>query len=115
MSRLPAWTLVLFCLSLTITSVTATAQVPTLEFETVWKSRPGGASYGGVGLDGEHLYVGTENGVLRAFDRDSGEIAWRFLVGSRVSVWTSPSVVDGVVYFGAHDGFIYAIESAGAQ
>lgn len=30
------------------------------------------------------------------------------MVGARV--WTSPAVVDGVVYFGAHDGFMYAIE-----
>ena len=32
---------------------------------------------------------------------------WTFLAGD--NVWTSPAVVDGVVYFGSHDGFIYAI------
>ena len=30
-----------------------------------------------------------------------------FQVGDRV--WTSPAVVDGVIYFGSHDGHIYAL------
>ena len=30
-------------------------------------------------------------------------------VGEGVRVWTSPAVVDGVVYFGSHDGHVYSI------
>ena len=25
-------------------------------------------------------------------------------------VWTSPALVDGVIYFGSHDGYLYALE-----
>ena len=46
------------------------------------------------------------------YSGSNGEVVWRFLVGQRVFVWTSPSVVDGVIYFGAHDGFIYALENS---
>ena len=48
--------------------------------------------------------------VLRQYaSRFNAGSAWTFLTGDRV--WTSPAVVDGVVYFGSHDGHIYAISA----
>jgi outer membrane protein assembly factor BamB len=53
------------------------------------------------------FYVGSSAGRLYALDRVGGHVVWSFPTGD--NVWTSPAVVDGVVYFGSHDGFIYAI------
>jgi hypothetical protein len=53
--------------------------------------------------------VGSSDGGLYALDRSSGEVMLAFRAGDRV--WTLPAVVDGVIYFGSHDGHIYVISS----
>ena len=45
-----------------------------------------------------------------ALDRQSGEVAWRFTAGGRVSL--PPSLHDGLALFGAHDGYVYAVRTA---
>lgn len=43
--------------------------------------------------------------------RRGGELVWTFLAGSRISV--APVTVDGLIVFGCHDGWIYALQADG--
>ena len=42
-------------------------------------------------------------------DTDSGEWLWRYQ--TRNNVESSPTVVDGVVYMGSKDGYLYALNT----
>lgn len=44
-----------------------------------------------------------------ALDRDNGQIRWTYTAGGRVT--TPPTLYDGLVLFGAHDGFVYALDA----
>jgi eukaryotic-like serine/threonine-protein kinase len=45
-----------------------------------------------------------------AFDASSGASLWSFATGGAVR--SSPAIVDGVVYAGSSNGFVYAIDAA---
>ena len=62
-----------------------------------------------VATDAERVYAGSEVG-LHALDRITGQEVWRFANGN--AVWSSPAVVDGVVYVGSWDGHVYALDAA---
>ena len=42
-------------------------------------------------------------------DAVSGDLRWRYKAGGAVR--SSPAVVDGVVYFGSGDGYLYAVDA----
>jgi outer membrane protein assembly factor BamB len=44
-----------------------------------------------------------------AIDGENGEIVWNFSV--KGNVFSSPTVYEGILYFGAHDGNVYALEA----
>ena len=56
------------------------------------------------GLSKDALYVGYSDRRLYALRRRDGAILWSYATGGRV--WTSPSLANGTLYFGGHDGFI---------
>jgi outer membrane protein assembly factor BamB len=60
-------------------------------------------------LDGDRLYVGTNDGRLIALDAASGERRWSF-TGAE-SVLAAPAVAGGRVYFGGYDGHVYALDA----
>lgn len=54
-------------------------------------------------------YVGTPSGLF-AVDAESGETEWGF-DDPDGTIWSSPTVVDGVVYFGDNDGVLWAVDA----
>ena len=69
------------------------------------------------------VYAASYDGRVYCFDLANGAIRWRYETegvtlesGSygfdRRSIQSSPAVTDGVVYVGARDGFLYAINAA---
>jgi outer membrane protein assembly factor BamB len=73
-------------------------------------------------IGGGRVFAGAYNGWFGAWDAKTGRPLWRFLTGERrpgVGGWgrvqrgtdSSPCVVDGLVYFGAFDGFVYALRA----
>ncbi len=59
-------------------------------------------------LVGDTIYVGAGNTML-ALDAKTGKLITYYLANGEIE--TSPVVVDGFVYFGSNDGFVYAITS----
>ena len=59
-------------------------------------------------LVGNTIYVGAGNTML-ALDASTGKLITYYLANGEIE--TSPVVVDGFVFFGSNDGFIYAITS----
>jgi len=54
----------------------------------------------------QRVYVGSSDGNLYVLNRADGSVVTQLPVGA--SVWTSPAVVEGWLYFGAHDSNIHA-------
>lgn len=75
-------------------------------FYVVPKSRPA--------LDDRRLYLGMDDGFFTAIDRATGLTVWtyRILFGSAGKyIFSSPALWGGVVFFGAYDGNVYALDS----
>ncbi len=51
----------------------------------------------------------THTGYSASPGPTSGTLAWSFATGG--SVYSSPAVVDGVVYMGSQDGNVYALSA----
>lgn len=89
----------------------------------LWRAQTGGRIRGSAAVADKRAYVGSFDGVVYAFDVASGKQVWRYdTEGTKLksgdygfdrrSIQSSPAVVNGVVYVGARDGFIYAIDAA---
>jgi outer membrane protein assembly factor BamB len=80
-----------------------------------WQANTGAASYTSpvVVTDAASrrtlVYQGSQNGAMSAYDADTGARAWVFKIPSQIQ--SSPSVVDGVLYFGASDHHFYALDA----
>lgn len=80
-------------------------------------------------VDGYVVYFSSLDGCIYAVDARCGALHWRFQVGTRVAynpaivpgspaveaACGSPLVQDGIVYVGADDGFLYALDAASGQ
>jgi eukaryotic-like serine/threonine-protein kinase len=91
-----------------------------------WHAQTGGRVRSSPALDTRNVYVGAADGRVYAFDRATGAERWRYdtegvkLLSQnfgydRRTVQASPAVRNGVVYIGARDGFLYAIDAASGK
>ena len=71
----------------------------------------GKALVGGPALGDGLVIVGSEDGVLYAFQQEDGAAVWHFSTNGRI--WSTPSISNGQVYFGSMDGNLYAVTTAG--
>jgi outer membrane protein assembly factor BamB len=78
------------------------------------------ASKSSPALDATRLYVGMDDGVLYALERDDGRLAWRFATHraaqetltpgpTHYGIHGSPAVDDERVYVGDYAGYLYAV------
>ncbi len=80
-----------------------------------WIERLDGPVVGGAAVFDGLLVVGSEvddsvdgnEGMVYAFDAETGERRWRFPVEGKV--WSTPAISDGVVIFGSLDHRVYAL------
>ena len=68
--------------------------------------RGGSAVLSSPAISGDLIYVGANDGMLHALDRESGHSRWDFDFG--VPVASSPAVSGNTVYVCALDGNVYA-------
>ena len=83
--------------------------INTITGKQLWKFKTGdkSESYGfSLAIAGGVVYFGRRN-ALYAVDAIAGELLWQFKTEG--SVTSSPAIVDGVVYFGDSDGWLYAV------
>ena len=79
--------------------------------------RPGTPQgWSGVAVEGDHLYVGTQDRDIRALNAETGETVWGFNLRGEVesdrAVYGTPAISDGVAYVGGYDGTLYALNLA---
>ena len=91
-----------------------------------WRARTAGRVRSSPAVAEGRVFVGSYDGRVYCFDLASGAERWHYdtegvtlASGSfgfdRRSIQSSPAVADGVVYVGARDGFLYALDAATGQ
>lgn len=102
------WRRVLALAPLTVCLVLALeAKAEDLSTETLWRIDTGEAIYPKPRLDGDTLYVGGEDGIVRAIDKDSGEVIWAHDSGAAVG--SGVSFDEMRVYYITRDGRVHAL------
>ena len=77
--------------------------------KTIWRFRPPhGKMASSPAVVGDELVVHGMEGNVWVLDRASGRLRWRYHVGSPIE--SSPIVRNGVDYFGAWNGVVYALD-----
>lgn len=79
--------------------------------EEVWKYNGGSYFYSTPAVDAAHVYIGSFNGKVYAFDKQTGEVRWEYQTGG--SVLSSPVLDDGLLYIGSDNGILYAFGDGG--
>ena len=75
----------------------------------LWKRRtPNGEMASSPAVWGDRLVVHGMDGIVRVLARSNGRVLARFVVGSPIE--SSPVVRDGIDYFGAWNGRVYALD-----
>jgi outer membrane protein assembly factor BamB len=88
----------------------------------LWRAHTGGRIRTAPAVVDKRAYIGSFDGCVYAFDMATGKQIWRYdTEGAKLksgdygfdrrSIQSSPSVSGGVVYVGARDGFLYAIDA----
>jgi len=77
--------------------------------DVVWRRRtPNGKMASSPAIWGDRLVVHGMDGVVRVLARSNGHVLARFAVGSPIE--SSPIVHEGIDYFGAWNGRVYALD-----
>ena len=81
----------------------------------VWQKTvgEGKALVGGPALGDGLVIIGSEDGIVYAFQQEDGAATWHFSTEGRV--WSSPAISNGRVYFGSMDGSLYAVSTVGER
>ncbi len=87
------------------------------ELTIVWRGATGGGVSSSPAVAGGVVYVGSNDGLLSAFDAKAGPSCrlfacvplWRGVTGGAVS--SSPAVANGIVFVGSADGRLYAFDA----
>lgn len=79
------------------------------------------ASKGSPSVAGDAVYVGIDDGILRKLSLEDGRLLWTFETRAAEEerereddenrgIHGTPAIVDGRVYIGAYDGWLYAVD-----
>lgn len=74
-----------------------------------WRLRQGRLVSPPTIADGLMFLALPQTHEIVALDQDTGDERWRFTAGGRISV--PPVYHEGLALFGAHDGFVYALDA----
>jgi len=83
--------------------------------EELWSFTMAGAVVGApvLSADGDTLFVGSVGNEMVALDTSSGERLWKF--DANHSVWASPLLTEGTLYFADSGGNLYALDPTTGQ
>lgn len=63
--------------------------------------------------DAERIYLGTDEGIFFAIDKETGKKIWEFKAHqslTRKGIYSSPAMWRDYIYFGAYDGNVYCLD-----
>ncbi|MBI4502273.1 MAG: PQQ-binding-like beta-propeller repeat protein [Gemmatimonadetes bacterium] len=91
-----------------------------------WEARTAGRIRSSPAVGNGLVVVGDADGVVYGFDLATGKLRWKYeteghtLVSARFgydrrSIQSSPAIMDGRVFVGARDGYLYALDLATGQ
>src|SRR5205085_2700214 len=83
----------------------------------IWKSRIGADSDSTPAVANGFVYTAAEDGVVRAYKADNGELAWTFATdgarlyaaGEHIGIWGSPIFANGKIYIGGSNHYLYCL------
>ncbi len=75
----------------------------------LWAFRTGGWTNFSPVSDGENIFIASSDGNLYCLDFEGRE-KWRFTTGGNMFTKEQAPIVDGVIYFGSDDCFIYGLD-----
>ncbi|MCH2373376.1 MAG: PQQ-binding-like beta-propeller repeat protein [Planctomycetes bacterium] len=91
-------------------NASTTAQIPTA-VSKVWEHTPSVEYLPTVSVAaGGLVFLGGDDGKVRALDAKNGDMRWQFATLSPVKY--PPTIANGRAYFGSGDGYVYALEAA---
>jgi len=64
------------------------------------------------------IYRGCDAGKMQALDAQTGEVRWEHEEGGaspRKGVWSSPAICRGLLFYGAYNGVVYAVNARTGQ
>ena len=87
--------------------------------KTIWKSKIGADSDSTPAVANGFVYTAAEDGVVRCYKQDTGELVWNFATdgahlgraSEKIGIWASPIVSNGKVYIGAGNGYMYCLSA----
>ena len=77
----------------------------------VWNYSTGGMAYGGVAIGGGWAFIGSLDGYLYAFDKDTGALQWSTFLGVG-EITSAPLYAQGNIYVGNGMGSMFAVDAA---
>ena len=88
-----------------------------------WRYAAGARVYSTPAVADGAVFVGSQDGTLHAIELANGRPKWRFETEGkklrsenfgfdRTTIQSSPAVVGGIVYVGARDGWVYAVDAS---
>lgn len=105
--RTPVIIMLLFALAAGLASP---ADAQEITFETVWRVQTDGPIYGKPVIDGERIYIGGEDGKLRAIDKATGDVEWDYEAAAGIGSGTGFD--DLRAYVISRDGLVHGIDKA---
>jgi len=78
--------------------------------ELVWRVQTGGIDVPPI-IAGRLVYVYDANGTIRAFDKKSGDLAWRNETASWMLQSSTPAYGDGMIFVAERDGNLHAFDA----
>lgn len=78
----------------------------------LWHFKTGNKINHTCGVQGNTVYVGNLAGCLHALDVNTGALQWKYQANGGIC-YSSPSISDGMIYFGTHDSCLYALDLTG--
>ncbi|MEK6333706.1 MAG: PQQ-binding-like beta-propeller repeat protein [Acidobacteriota bacterium] len=86
---------------------------------TIWKSKIGADSDSTPAVINGFVYTAAEDGVVRSYRQDTGELVWSFVTdgghtgfaNEHIGIWASPIVVKNRVYIGGSNHYLYCLSA----
>jgi len=84
---------------------------------TIWKARIGADSDSTPAVANGLLYTAAEDGVVRCYKADTGELVWTYetdgarlyAASEHIGIWSSPILVKDRIYIGASNHYLYCL------